>query len=191
MLYKAYSPVAVHQPRLPPPTFRSATACEEEPLGEGVDTNPTDREVYPHLNGGRVVNHFGKTFLTTSYLDSNLDLPVIGSPVYCESSALNLRSEPTFAWRESGKPFRENHPPVHPTKIRTSISPSSEVELNTTRALANYATEADRGCSVTVRYRVLRDSVRYRVLRDSVRYRVLHDSVRYRCSVTLLDTGAP
>ncbi|CAG2057375.1 unnamed protein product [Timema podura] len=40
----------------------------------------------------------------------------------------------------------ENHlgkkPPVHPTEIRTSISPSSVVELNTTSALANYATEA-------------------------------------------------
>nr|CAD7202878.1 unnamed protein product [Timema douglasi] len=32
--------------------------------------------------------------------------------------------------------------PVHPTKIRTSISPSSAAELNTTSALANYATEA-------------------------------------------------
>nr|CAD7259012.1 unnamed protein product [Timema shepardi] len=31
---------------------------------------------------------------------------------------------------------------IHPTEIRTSISPSSEVELNTTSALANYATEA-------------------------------------------------
>nr|CAD7258864.1 unnamed protein product [Timema shepardi] len=39
----------------------------------------------------------------------------------------------------------ENHlgkpPPVHPTEIRTLISPSSAVELNTTSALANYATE--------------------------------------------------
>nr|CAD7568442.1 unnamed protein product [Timema californicum] len=39
----------------------------------------------------------------------------------------------------------ENHlgppyPPVHPTEIRTSISPSSAVWLNTTSALANYAT---------------------------------------------------
>ncbi|CAG2069247.1 unnamed protein product, partial [Timema podura] len=32
----------------------------------------------------------------------------------------------------------------HPTEIRTSISPSSAVELNTNSALANYATEA--GC---------------------------------------------
>nr|CAD7442722.1 unnamed protein product [Timema bartmani] len=36
----------------------------------------------------------------------------------------------------------EKPPPVHPTEIRTSISPSSAVELNTTSALANYATEA-------------------------------------------------
>nr|CAD7407067.1 unnamed protein product [Timema cristinae] len=37
----------------------------------------------------------------------------------------------------------EKPPPVHPTEIRTSISPSSAVELNTTSALVNYATEAD------------------------------------------------
>nr|CAD7256843.1 unnamed protein product [Timema shepardi] len=36
----------------------------------------------------------------------------------------------------------EKPPPVHPTEILTSISPSSAVELNTTRALANYASEA-------------------------------------------------
>nr|CAD7441353.1 unnamed protein product [Timema bartmani] len=40
----------------------------------------------------------------------------------------------------------------HPTEIRTSISPSSVVELNTTSALANYATEAvytiSSNCSV-------------------------------------------
>nr|CAD7439328.1 unnamed protein product [Timema bartmani] len=38
--------------------------------------------------------------------------------------------------------MQENPPPVHPTEIRTSISPSSAVELNTTSTLANYATEA-------------------------------------------------
>nr|CAD7578717.1 unnamed protein product [Timema californicum] len=36
----------------------------------------------------------------------------------------------------------EKPPSVHPTEIRTSISPSSAVELNTTSALANYAIEA-------------------------------------------------
>nr|CAD7260680.1 unnamed protein product [Timema shepardi] len=42
----------------------------------------------------------------------------------------------------------ENHlgkkPSVYPTEIRTSISPSLAVELNTTSALANYATEVGR-----------------------------------------------
>nr|CAD7575965.1 unnamed protein product [Timema californicum] len=42
-----------------------------------------------------------------------------------------------FESRERGKPFRKNHPPVHPTKIRTSISPSSAVELNNDKRLAN------------------------------------------------------
>nr|CAD7395884.1 unnamed protein product [Timema cristinae] len=54
-------------------------------------------EVNPHLRGGRVENHLGKTT------------------------------------------------PSSPTEIRTSISLSSAVELNTTSALANYATE--RRCS--------------------------------------------
>ncbi|CAG2058715.1 unnamed protein product, partial [Timema podura] len=49
-------------------------------------------------------------------------------------------SEPAFAWRESGKTFRKKTT-VHPTEIRTSISPSSVVSLNMTGALANYATE--------------------------------------------------
>nr|CAD7259193.1 unnamed protein product [Timema shepardi] len=41
--------------------------------------------------------------------------------------------------------------PVHPTQIRTSISPSSAVKLNTTSALANYATEAGfKGISVVL-----------------------------------------
>nr|CAD7576037.1 unnamed protein product [Timema californicum] len=38
--------------------------------------------------------------------------------------------------------IKEKTPPVHPTEIRTLISPSSAVELNTTSALTNYATEA-------------------------------------------------
>nr|CAD7587218.1 unnamed protein product [Timema genevievae] len=41
------------------------------------------------------------------------------------------------------KTIQEKPPPVHSTEIRTSISPSSAVGLNTTSALANYATEAD------------------------------------------------
>nr|CAD7452893.1 unnamed protein product [Timema tahoe] len=41
------------------------------------------------------------------------------------------------------KYLKQNSMYVHPTEIRTSISPSSAVELNTTSVLANYATEAD------------------------------------------------
>nr|CAD7398316.1 unnamed protein product [Timema cristinae] len=51
--------------------------------------NEKHRQVYLHLRGGREDNHFGKTTLSTPNIDSNLDLPVIGSPVYCESSALD------------------------------------------------------------------------------------------------------
>nr|CAD7196767.1 unnamed protein product [Timema douglasi] len=41
---------------------------------------------------------------------------------------------------------KEKPPPVHPTEIRTSITPSSAVEqLNTTSALANYATKKSEG----------------------------------------------
>nr|CAD7569413.1 unnamed protein product [Timema californicum] len=45
--------------------------------------------VFPHLHGGQVETHFGKTFLSTLDQDSNLDLPVIDSLVCYESSALN------------------------------------------------------------------------------------------------------
>nr|CAD7568034.1 unnamed protein product [Timema californicum] len=55
----------------------------------------------------------------------------------------NSHSEPPFRlFRDEGKTYlMEKPPPVHPTEIRTSISPSSAVDLNTTSALANYAPE--------------------------------------------------
>nr|CAD7425786.1 unnamed protein product [Timema monikensis] len=55
------------------------------PTGNGVIR---DEEVYSHLHGGRGENHFGKTTLSTSDLDSNPNL-IIGSLVYCESNALD------------------------------------------------------------------------------------------------------
>nr|CAD7404185.1 unnamed protein product [Timema cristinae] len=55
-------------------------------------------------------------------------------------------SEPAFVWRKSEKP-----PPVHPTEIRASISPSSTVKFNTTGALANYAIEEDKRQRKSVR----------------------------------------
>nr|CAD7601875.1 unnamed protein product [Timema genevievae] len=46
-------------------------------------------EVWPHLYRGRGEIHLGKPTLSTPDRDSNLDFPVIGSLVYCKSSALN------------------------------------------------------------------------------------------------------
>nr|CAD7262344.1 unnamed protein product [Timema shepardi] len=66
----------------------------------------------------------------------------ISTSFFVKCSYDSIGSEPAFAWRESGKPFRKNHPRFTRTEIRTSISPSSAVKLNTTSALANYATEA-------------------------------------------------
>nr|CAD7452898.1 unnamed protein product [Timema tahoe] len=156
---------------------------------DALDHATTDAGRVPAF-AWRVSEKIGKTTLSTANQDSNLDIPVISSLVYCKSDALDHTataktrqtfpgitrahyikggvpstlvsglvqayklthrqrkrgheapgSEPAFAWRESGKPFRKK-PSVHPTEIQTSISPSSAVEHNTTSALANYATEA-------------------------------------------------
>nr|CAD7430488.1 unnamed protein product [Timema monikensis] len=165
-------------------------------------------EVYPHLHGRIVENHFEKTTLSTFDQDSNTDLSVITTLVYCENSALEhavteavydiiaikhimgvyqgtthslplypargvefnvgqlIPNSSTIQTHEYDVGVNEDEgfdqgmataPQVeiwgavspreivslHPTEIRTSISPSSAVELNTTSALANYATEAE------------------------------------------------
>nr|CAD7404835.1 unnamed protein product [Timema poppensis] len=46
------------------------------------------KELYLHLSGAKVENNLGKTTLRTPDRDSNIDLPVIGSLVYCKSDAL-------------------------------------------------------------------------------------------------------
>nr|CAD7256403.1 unnamed protein product [Timema shepardi] len=93
----------------------SVTWCVRDAIERASRRHLTD-EVYPHLRAERVENHLGKTTPSTPDLDLNPDLLVISSPVYCE---------------------------IHPTEIRTSICPSSAVELITTIALANYATKAE------------------------------------------------
>nr|CAD7260096.1 unnamed protein product [Timema shepardi] len=95
-------------------------------------------EVNPHLRGRRVENHLGKTTPSSPDRDSNLDLPILSSRAQYDKYVSQLRH------RGGGR--GENHlgktTPVHPTEIRTPISPYSAVELNTTCALANYATKA-------------------------------------------------
>ncbi|CAG2053398.1 unnamed protein product [Timema podura] len=64
----------------------------------------------------------------------------------CPSSILSPKAykEPFNPWllQVAVNSTKEKPPPVHPTEIRISISPSSAVGLNTTSALANYATKA-------------------------------------------------
>ncbi|CAG2053916.1 unnamed protein product [Timema podura] len=57
----------------------------------------------------------------------------------------NISSKRTLTSRRFGRVlYRKDN--LHPTEIRTSIFPSSVVWLNTTGALANYATEAGYSC---------------------------------------------
>nr|CAD7200884.1 unnamed protein product [Timema douglasi] len=95
----------------------------------------------------------------------NKEKELIRNNVTSEEIAMKIKEMTTVEWKmgigkvelEEANPHLrggrvENHlgtpsPPVHPTEIRTWISPSSAVELNTTSALANYATEAVRCCA--------------------------------------------
>nr|CAD7575684.1 unnamed protein product [Timema californicum] len=47
------------------------------------------KQMYPYLRGGRVETNFGKTTFSTLNRDSNLDIPIIDSIVYCGISALD------------------------------------------------------------------------------------------------------
>nr|CAD7437856.1 unnamed protein product [Timema bartmani] len=127
--------------------------------GELISGQTTTGRILTNLREGRMENNLGNTISSTPNRDSNTDLPVIGSIIYCESDASDhVITEPVVAVAQIKPDHREiaqsnsvsvtrltiqrGLNPVHPTEIRTSISPSSAVELNTTSALANYATEA-------------------------------------------------
>ncbi|CAG2055665.1 unnamed protein product, partial [Timema podura] len=71
----------------------------------------------------RVCDKNRETSLSGPDRDSNSDLPITGNLIQHKSNALNhvttdegigkvefRGSEPAFAWRKSGKPFRKNHP---------------------------------------------------------------------------------
>nr|CAD7568401.1 unnamed protein product [Timema californicum] len=98
-------------------------------------------------------NHLEKSTLKTLDLNLTPDILIICRPVYCESNFLDHGATDEgmgkIELKEVNPHLRggrvENHLvktiPSSPTEIRTSISPSSAVELNTTSALANYTTE--------------------------------------------------
>nr|CAD7257189.1 unnamed protein product [Timema shepardi] len=63
--------------------------------------------------------------------------------------------------------LEEKPPTVHPTEIRTSISPSSAVELNTTSALAHYVTEMFQQHAAEMLYRRKLLSRTFNMLRNA------------------------
>nr|CAD7196124.1 unnamed protein product [Timema douglasi] len=104
-------------------------------------------EVNPHSRGGRVESHLGKpppvhlteirtSISPSSAVELNTTSALANYATEVKLEEVNPHSRGGRVESHLGKP-----PPVHLTEIRTSISPSSAVELNTTSALANYATE--------------------------------------------------
>nr|CAD7398073.1 unnamed protein product [Timema cristinae] len=67
---------------------------------------------------------------------------IVPSAHACQVTPQTPESPITFLSCYFIQSYKGKTTPVHPTEIRTSISPSSAVELNTTSALANYTTEA-------------------------------------------------
>nr|CAD7430188.1 unnamed protein product [Timema monikensis] len=55
-------------------------------------------EVNPHLRGGRVENHLGKTTPSSPDQDSNLDLPVLSSRAQRDKRVSQLRHRGGFGW---------------------------------------------------------------------------------------------
>ncbi|CAG2058173.1 unnamed protein product [Timema podura] len=92
-------------------------------------------EVNPHSLGRRVETHLGKTTPSSPERNSSLDLPVLGS----------LRRNFAFNPTEMRSARIGNQ--VKEVETRREVEGES-VELNTTSALANYATEA--GSSLTL-----------------------------------------
>nr|CAD7405355.1 unnamed protein product [Timema poppensis] len=63
------------------------------PPGSGKGTQVELEEVNPHLRGGRVANHLGKTTPSSPDRDSNLDLPVLGSRAQHDKCAPLLKQK--------------------------------------------------------------------------------------------------
>nr|CAD7429077.1 unnamed protein product [Timema monikensis] len=60
-------------------------------------THPNIKEVKPHLRGGRVENHLGKTTPSSPNRDSNLDLPILSSRAQHDKRVSQLRHRDSCA----------------------------------------------------------------------------------------------
>nr|CAD7428672.1 unnamed protein product [Timema monikensis] len=115
---------------------------EEERIERRIPAeNPCDQIVHRILNRDKVRANVA----AASERLGKYRMPFAWTAIYI----MNIINGVNSLERESGsdKESGGSNSLVHPTEIRTSISPSSAVELNTTSALANYATEADRKSS--------------------------------------------
>nr|CAD7434677.1 unnamed protein product [Timema monikensis] len=109
--------------------------CEDE-----VDLNGDTLIKVTLSSSARLLSPAGVFTCTTSPPQSNSSSGKSSCSSYGDNQGSPESSPPPLGEESI---LQEKPPPVHPTEIRTSISPSSAVELNTTSALANYATEAD------------------------------------------------
>ncbi|CAG2057670.1 unnamed protein product, partial [Timema podura] len=108
----------------------------------------TTNESPQSLFGGKVFTELTMIVLGVilgAFVNTTLAIEVTNGCIEIESAMACLPFSEQYPRKGFGRVTprdQEKPPPVHPTEIRTSISPSSAVELNTTRALANYAIEA-------------------------------------------------
>nr|CAD7424063.1 unnamed protein product [Timema monikensis] len=93
-------------------------------------------EVYTYFCGGEGENHFGKTTLSTPELDSNLYLPVINSPVYCEGIALDNASTEAVSYKIVLSRSQSNSSTdlTHSARPwRSEVTPSNLIHIMTQR----------------------------------------------------------
>nr|CAD7395660.1 unnamed protein product [Timema cristinae] len=81
--------------------------------GPGSSQQVELEEVNPHLRGGRVENHLGKTTPSSPDRDSNLDLPVLSSRAQHDKRGSALTSPLTLIYIQGSAlthPLSDQHP---------------------------------------------------------------------------------
>nr|CAD7196541.1 unnamed protein product [Timema douglasi] len=100
--------------------FLTELSKQHERIGKGEI-----EEVNPHLRGGRVENHLGKTTPSSPDRDSNLDLPVLSSRDQHDKRVSQLRHRGGFR-----KLFSESNVTFLGTSPKRSISSLSKMALS-------------------------------------------------------------
>nr|CAD7567660.1 unnamed protein product [Timema californicum] len=128
---------------------------KDEDIKKPLSPNKSPRS--SHMKGSFPCERCGRTYIRKDSLQRHLQWECGKEPTFqcpfcpqkCKRKAHQIRHI-RRQHKDMLNAFSGPHPPpVHSTEIQTSISPSSAVELNTTNALANYATE-DMVCGIVV-----------------------------------------